>query len=63
MYKPTASCLWLALAGGLLVLVYALWRRDPVFTLGQSVGILVYTRNLVLIHRKQAPDANKATSA
>lgn len=44
---------YLSLAGGLLVLVYAIWRRDPVFTLGQSVGAFVYIRNLMLIRRKR----------
>ena len=48
---------YLSLVGGVLVLVYAIWRRDPVFTLGQSVGILVYARNLMLIHGKQRTHA------
>jgi lipid-A-disaccharide synthase-like uncharacterized protein len=41
----------LSIVGGLLVLIYAIWRRDPVFTLGQSVGVVVYARNLILIYR------------
>jgi lipid-A-disaccharide synthase-like uncharacterized protein len=45
---------YLSLAGGLMVLVYAVWRRDPVFTLGQSVGIFVYSRNLMLIYRRRS---------
>ena len=44
---------YLSLAGGVLLLIYALWRTDPVITLGQSVGLLVYTRNLMLIYRKR----------
>ncbi|MBN1557583.1 MAG: lipid-A-disaccharide synthase N-terminal domain-containing protein [Lentisphaerae bacterium] len=48
---------YLSLAGGVLVFSYALWRRDPVITLGQSVGIFVYTRNLVLIYRKRRAHA------
>ncbi len=44
---------YLSLAGGGMVLVYAIWRRDPVFTLGQSVGVFVYTRNLMLIYGKR----------
>lgn len=42
---------WLSLAGGMTLFVYALWREDPVFILGQSMGIVVYARNLVLLHR------------
>ena len=33
------------------LLAYALWRRDPVFILGQGMGLFVYTRNLILIRR------------
>lgn len=50
---------YLSIGGGLLMLVYAVWRRDPVFTLGQSVGILVYTRNLMLIHRRRRSHATE----
>jgi lipid-A-disaccharide synthase-like uncharacterized protein len=41
----------LSIIGGILVLIYAIWRHDPVFTLGQSVGVVVYARNLILIYR------------
>jgi lipid-A-disaccharide synthase-like uncharacterized protein len=43
----------LSLAGGALLLTYAIWRRDPVFILGQSTGVFVYSRNLYLIHREK----------
>lgn len=42
---------WLSLAGGAVLFAYAIWRRDPVFILGQAAGLLVYARNLVLIRR------------
>ena len=42
---------YLSLGGGGLLLFYALWRKDPVITLGQLVGLFVYVRNLLLIHR------------
>ena len=45
---------YLSIGGGLLLLIYALWRRDPVITLGQAVGLFVYVRNLFLI-RHQHP--------
>ena len=46
---------WFSIGGGLLLLVYALYRRDPVFILGQGFGVFVYLRNLqfVLRARKQ----------
>jgi len=42
---------YLSMSGGVLLLLYAIWRRDPVFILGQSTGVLVYARNLYFIHR------------
>lgn len=45
---PTAFW-FLSIGGGLILLSYAIWRRDPVFIAGQSVGILVYSRNLWFI--------------
>lgn len=44
---------YFSLAGGLVLLTYALWRRDPVFILGQSMGLVIYIRNLWLIHAEQ----------
>ena len=46
---------WLSLAGSMLLLFYALHRRDPVFVLGQAFGWVVYARNLVLLRRGEAP--------
>jgi lipid-A-disaccharide synthase-like uncharacterized protein len=39
---------YLSLAGSSILLVYALHRKDPVFILGQGVGIFIYIRNLML---------------
>ncbi len=47
---------YLSMTGGVMLLTYAVWQRDPVITLGQSVGLLVYIRNLILIYRKRARD-------
>ena len=43
---------YLSIVGSMLLLAYALWRRDMVFTLGQSMGFFVYARNLVLRKRE-----------
>ena len=45
---------YLSIAGAMLLLVYALWRRDPVFILGQSMGFVIYARNLALRRRDTA---------
>ena len=45
---------YLSLFGGVILLAYAIFRSDPVFILGQSTGLFVYLRNLMLIYRKRA---------
>jgi lipid-A-disaccharide synthase-like uncharacterized protein len=55
---------YLSLGGALLLLTYAIYRRDPVFIIGQAVGGLIYARNLVLIGRtRPSSDDGAATSA
>ena len=51
-----------SVAGGFLLLVYALYRRDPVFIAGQAFGLIVYLRNLYFIvtHGRQAALDGKA---
>lgn len=44
---------WLSLAGASLLLVYFILRGEPVGVLGQSVGWIVYFRNLYLIRKKK----------
>ncbi|HEY6084995.1 MAG TPA: lipid-A-disaccharide synthase N-terminal domain-containing protein, partial [Nitrospira sp.] len=43
---------YMSLIGGLITLTYAIYRKDPVFIAGQSIGAIVYIRNLMLIHRQ-----------
>jgi lipid-A-disaccharide synthase-like uncharacterized protein len=50
---------WLfSIGGGLLLLVYALNRKDIVFIAGQAFGVFVYLRNLQFVLRDR-----KATTA
>ena len=44
-----------SIGGGVLLLIYALYRRDPVFIAGQGLGLIVYVRNLyfILLNGKQ----------
>ena len=44
---------YFSILGSLGLLAYALHIKDPVFILGQSMGIFVYIRNLVLIRRRR----------
>ena len=54
---------YLSLVGSMILLAYAIFRRDPVFILGQSTGFLVYMRNLMLIYRKRTGSQNFAPSS
>ena len=51
---------YMSLIGGLITLAYAIYRKDPVFIAGQSIGSIVYIRNLMLISR--ASQANQPAS-
>lgn len=44
---------YFSLGGGLLLLAYGIYRGEPVIILGQSFGIVVYFRNLWLIHAER----------
>ncbi len=45
-----------SVGGGIILLAYAIHRKDPVFIVGQAGGLLIYSRNLMLIYRKRARD-------
>jgi lipid-A-disaccharide synthase-like uncharacterized protein len=40
---------YFSLGGGVILLSYAIYRRDPVFIIGQATGLFIYSRNLWLI--------------
>ena len=45
---------WLfSIGGGVLLLAYALYRKDPVFIAGQAFGVFVYLRNLQFVLRER----------
>ncbi len=47
---PT-SFWYFSIAGSLILLTYAIHRRDPVFIVGQSTGSFIYLRNLYFIKK------------
>ena len=56
---------WLSLLGGTALLSYAISRRDPVIVVGQSMGLFIYVRNLMLIdeaRRREAADGGETDS-
>jgi lipid-A-disaccharide synthase-like uncharacterized protein len=42
-----------SIGGGVLLFVYALYIRDPVFIIGQGLGLFVYLRNLYFVFRER----------
>ena len=49
-----------SIGGGVLLFVYALYRRDPVFILGQGLGVFIYLRNLYFVLREKRQAAASA---
>ena len=47
---PTAFWVF-SIGGGVMLLGYAVYRRDPVFIIGQAFGVFVYLRNLQFVMR------------
>jgi lipid-A-disaccharide synthase-like uncharacterized protein len=47
---PTAFWIF-SIGGGLMLLGYAIYRKDPVFIIGQAFGVFVYLRNLQFVSR------------
>ena len=49
---PTAFW-YFSISGGIVLLTYALHKQDPVFILGQGLGLFIYMRNLQLIRKER----------
>lgn len=45
---------YFSIGGGMVLFLYALWRKDPVIICGQGLGLFIYLRNLYLIYRERA---------
>lgn len=53
---------YFSFAGGLMLFAYALYRVDPVFIMGQGMGLLIYARNIHFIWRSKRSDAAEGGS-
>jgi lipid-A-disaccharide synthase-like uncharacterized protein len=49
---------YFSILGSTLLLAYAIYKKDPVFILGQSFGMIVYFRNLQIIFKKETLESN-----
>ena len=47
---------YFSLLGGATLLAYAIHREDPVFIVGQGAGLIIYSRNLILIKRRSSEE-------
>ena len=43
---------YFSLIGGVILLIYAILRKEPVFILGQAPGIFIYSRNIYMIRKR-----------
>ena len=50
---------YFSILGGMTLLTYAIWRRDPVIICGQAGGLMIYARNLWFIHSKRTREADR----
>ena len=48
---------YFSIGGGAVLLLYAVWRQDPVIICGQGLGLFIYLRNLFLIHKSRKSSA------
>lgn len=47
---------YFSIMGAVALTAYAIYRQDPVFILGQSIGIGIYLRNIWLIRQAKRRD-------
>ena len=41
----------LSLVGSILILIYSLFRKDPILFIGHTFGIIIYSRNLIILKK------------
>ena len=51
---------YFSILGGAMLLAYAIHRADPVFIAGQSLGLLIYSRNIYFIWREKKDGAGSS---
>lgn len=49
---------YLSIVGSLLLLTYAIYQKDPVFILSYLPNCIIYSRNLILIHKRKNAEDN-----
>ncbi|MDR6844308.1 lipid-A-disaccharide synthase N-terminal domain-containing protein [Flavobacterium granuli] len=41
----------ISLTGSLIIFIYAIFRKDPVLLTGHAIGLIIYTRNIIIIKK------------
>jgi lipid-A-disaccharide synthase-like uncharacterized protein len=54
---------WLSVIGGLMMLIYSIHKRDPVFISGQAFGLIVYSRNIWLLNQERKISRERVLTA
>jgi len=53
---------YFSMLGGVMLFAYAIYRLDPVFMLGQGMGLVIYSRNIYFIRTHRKSEANAAAT-
>jgi lipid-A-disaccharide synthase-like uncharacterized protein len=53
---------YFSILGGMMLLAYAIHRKDPVFIAGQALGLLIYGRNIYFIWREKLSGGSGAAT-
>ena len=62
-HSVVPTTFWIfSIGGGFMLLGYAIYRKDPVFIIGQAFGVFVYLRNLQFIRRDKKSGKGTATA-
>lgn len=54
---------YFSMVGGAMLFAYAIYRLDPVFMLGQGMGLVIYGRNIYFIRAHHKSEAQAAATA
>lgn len=53
---------YLSILGSVILLSYAIHKKDPVFITGQCTGLFIYFRNIILISKKNKSSVSEMSS-
>ena len=52
---------YFSISGGLVLLTYAIWRKDPVIIAGQSVGVFIYAKKFIFHQQREKRKQSRFT--